>query len=310
MLAHWDDVPATDGTLGHLGGRWRDLGEAAGSRDVGVNRIDVAPERWSTPLHRERAEEEIFYVLAGSGVSLQDDRAYDVRAGDCLVHRAAHEAHTLRAGPDGLDVLAYGTRVSTQFTALPRAGIYRLGDTWGDLGSGERPWQREVAAGEPDVPEPSERPPTIVNVADVEEDEGWRELGRAAGAERTGLNHVRVAPGKLNCPPHCHSAEEEIFVVLEGSGTLELLPAPAWREAGREPETHDLRPGHVVSRPPGTGIAHAFRGGGDGLTLLAYGTRDRKDVAYYPRSNKIYFRGVGVMARLEHLSYGLDEPDE
>ena len=310
MLAHWDDVPTSDANVGHLVARWRDLGRAAGTRDVGVKRIEVAPGRWSTPLHRETAEEEIFYVLGGSGISLQDDRAHEVRAGDCIVHRAGREAHTLRAGPDGLDVLAFGTRVATQLSPLPRAGVYWVGGTWGDLGGGARPWEREAAAGEPDVPGPSPRPETIVNVADVEEDEGWREVGWAAGSERTGLNHVDVPPRKLHCPPHCHSAEEQVFIVLEGSGTLELLPSPALREAGREPETHEVRPGHVVSRPAGTAMAHAFRGGDEGLTLLAYGTRDGRDVAYYPRSNKIFFRGVGVMARLEHLPYALDEPDE
>ena len=30
-------------------------------------------------------------------------------------------------------------------------------------------------------------------------------------------------------PPHVHSAEEEIFVVLEGSGTLLAVPEPARR---------------------------------------------------------------------------------
>ena len=29
------------------------------------------------------------------------------------------------------------------------------------------------------------------------------------------------------------------------------------------------------------------------MTYLAYGTRRAEDTCYYPRSNKIYFRGVG-----------------
>ena len=33
---------------------------------------------------------------------------YEVRAGDCLVHLGGEDAHTLVAGPDGLDVLAFG----------------------------------------------------------------------------------------------------------------------------------------------------------------------------------------------------------
>ena len=39
-----------------------------------------------------------------------DTVGYEVRAGDCLVHLALENAHTLQAGPDGLDVLAFGQR--------------------------------------------------------------------------------------------------------------------------------------------------------------------------------------------------------
>ena len=68
-------------------------------------------------------------------------------------------------------------------------------------------------------------------------------------------------------------------------------------------EETPVRPGHVVARPPGTGVAHLFRAGPIGLTLLAYGTREPNDICYYPRSNKIMFGGVGVIARLERLDY-------
>jgi uncharacterized cupin superfamily protein len=50
----------------------------------------------------------------------------------------------------------------------------------------------------------------------------------------------------------------------------------------------------VVSRPPGTRIAHSFRAGDDGLVYLAYGTRVPDDVVYYPRTEEIRLRGVGV----------------
>ena len=52
-----------------------------------------------------------------------------------------------------------------------------------------------------------------------------------------------------------------------------------------------------------------FRAGDRGLTYLAYGTRDPGDVCYYPRSNKIAFRGVGVIARLEQLTTGTARTD-
>ena len=59
----------------------------------------------------------------------------------------------------------------------------------------------------------------------------------------------------------------------------------------------------TVARPAATRVAHTFRAGPGGLTYLAYGTRDPNDIAFYPRSNKVYLRGVGVIGRLEQLDY-------
>jgi uncharacterized cupin superfamily protein len=307
-IVHWDDVESGRAELGHLAGSWRDLGRAAGSVGVGVQRIEIDAGKWSTPLHRHTAEEEIFYVLAGSGISLQGDEAYDVRRGDCLAHLAGAKTHTLRAGDEGLDVLAFGTRNRAEIGHLPRAGVAWLGRTWTEVGGGQHPWEREVAAAEPAVPEPSDRPPTIVNLEDApsEYDGRARYLAEGAGSDLTGLNWISLDAGEEGAPPHCHSAEEEIFVVLEGDGALELWPGPqAARLHGSRTarETHAIRAGSVIARPPGTRIAHSFRAGPEGLTYLAYGTREPNDIAYYPRSNKIFFRGVGLIARLESLDY-------
>ena len=61
--------------------------------------------------------------------------------------------------------------------------------------------------------------------------------------------------------------------------------------------------GSTVARPAGSRVAHCFRAGPAGLTLLSYGTREPNDIAYYPRSGKVNFRGIGLIARLERLSY-------
>jgi uncharacterized cupin superfamily protein len=309
-IAHWDDVRTWRGERGHIVGTWRNL-TGRTSQTVGVKRIAIDPGMWSTPLHLEGAEEEIFYVLEGAGVSVQSDgettESYEVRAGDCLVHLALENAHTLRAGEDALDVLAFGQRVyAAGITWLPRAGVAWLGDTWAPVGAeDDAPWSREAAAGAPDVGELADRPANIVNDADVaavERDTATigrrvRDLGRAAGSLQTGLRVVEVLPAKLHAAPHCHSAEEEIFVVLDGAGELLL-----WEREGIA--EHAVRRGSVVSRPAGTGVAHAFRGGEQGLTLLAYGTRDPGDVCYYPRSGKVFLRGIGLVARLgEPLDY-------
>jgi uncharacterized cupin superfamily protein len=110
--------------------------------------------------------------------------------------------------------------------------------------------------------------------------------------------------------PHCHSEEEEIFVILEGTATLHLWPSPRRSANGAQREEHELRPGHVVSRPPGTGTSHHFIAGDEGCTMLVYGTRKPNDMCFYPRSNKIAWRGLGVIARVEHLDYWDGEPQE
>ena len=154
-----------------------------------------------------------------------------------------------------------------------------LGGSWVEAGTGQHPWEREAAAGEPELPELGERPESVVHVDDVEGDHdggSWRLLARTAGAERTGLNWGRLPAGEEGAPPHSHSADEEIFVVLDGEGTLELHPSPQRVRAGVAYEEQPIRAGHVISRPAGTGIAHGLRAGEPGLTFLAYGTRQAR----------------------------------
>jgi uncharacterized cupin superfamily protein len=307
-IVHWDEIEAAYDEAGTIGSSFTGLSRAAGSRDIRVNRIQVAAGRRSTPLHNE-TDEEIFYVLRGSGLSWQrewggEDQTFEIGAGDCLVHRAEAEAHTLVAGDDGLDVIAFGTGPANVYAYFPRLEAVRLGPAVLDT-TGRHQWDLEGALPDPELPPPSPRPSRIVNVEDVEpesQDHGdvaatWRPVARAAGSVRAGLRYDVVPPGKLNVAPHCHSAEEELFIVLEGEGHCILGD-----------EEHPVRPGHVIARPPGTRIAHTFRAGGDGMTLLLYGTREPNDIAYYPRSNKVYFRGVGLMTRAERLDYWDGEP--
>ena len=96
--------------------------------------------------------------------------------------------------------------------------------------------------------------------------------------------------------------------MLDGAGTLELWPSPQLARDGRENEEHPVRAGHVISRPASSGIAHGLRAGEGGMSFLAYGTRNPNDLCYYPRSNKIAFRGLGLIARLEDLDYDDGEP--
>jgi uncharacterized cupin superfamily protein len=101
-----------------------------------------------------------------------------------------------------------------------------------------------------------------------------------------------------------------VFVILDGTGTLELWPSPVLASRGEVYAEAALRPGHVVARPPGTKVAHSFLAGDDGLTMLIYGTRKPNDIVWYPRSNKLYWRGLGVVGRIEALELADGEPDD
>ena len=300
-ITHWDDVEKRRNVRGQMAGTWTRLGPAAGAYRCGVTRIELEPGEMPTPPHVHGEAEEIFWVLSGSGLTWLDGKAYEIRSGDCIVYKNFHEAHTIRAGDDGLDVLAFGALEYLAAGELPHGGTMWSVTGYVEVHDGH-PWDRE-----PELvwPEPeAERPATIVSVHDVEAERFGgcvrRFVADDAGSRWTGLTYIQCDPGKTSGPPHAHSAEEEIFVMLEGDGTLEIWPE----------EEHAVRPGSVVAQPPGTGIAHRFRGGDNGLTFLAWGTREPNDICWYPRSKKMMWRGVRVIGRIEQLEYwDGEEPD-
>jgi uncharacterized cupin superfamily protein len=306
-VAHWDEVEPRHRAKGEMDADWQPLGGAAGTRAVGVNRVRVAPGKLPTPPHSHGASEELYFVLAGSGLAWQDGEVHEVRPLDCVIHRPDEMEHTFVAGPEGLEYLVFGTRHPTEIGWLPRSRAIRIGWPWVE-GRDDDPWDIEAAVEPLVVGEPAPRPANIVNVDEVERDSGdgvtEAHLATVERAELAGLHWHRLDPGRRGAIPHCHSAEEEIFVVLDGTATLEL-----WQRDGNVEET-PLRAGHVVARPPGTRIAHSFRAGPDGVTMLTYGTREPNDMCWYPRSRKIFWRGLGVIGRIETLDYFDGEPVE
>src|SRR5688572_6011283 len=278
-LVHWDDVESRRRAKGEMDATWQRLGDAAGTIGVGLNRVRVAPGKLPTPPHSHGASEEVYYVLGGSGLAWQDEQVHEVRPRDCVIHLADRMEHTFVAGPEGLDYLAFGTRHPTELGWLPRSGAVRFGWPW-VAGRTDDPW--DVEAEQPPLAYggPAPRPPNILNVDEVEL-ERFRAITSAPLATRersdqAGFHWERIDPGGTGSVPHCHSEEEEIFVILEGAGTLHLWPSPSLT-AGREREEIPIRAGHVVARPPGTRVSHSFRAGPDGLTTLIYGTRKPND---------------------------------
>ena len=252
---------------------WTDLAEDR-SLTVGVRRIRVEPGKWATPLHLEGNEEEIFFVLAGDGVSLQWDGEQEEAVRGARRETASFTFRSTTRTRSRRDRMESTCSPSGSAPSRPTRS-YRapacpwLGPTWVLQGAtDDHPWTREAAVGPPDGRRPSlDRPQRIVNVDDLESvrhvtgatvsHRGRRDLGRAAGSVRTGLKLYDVAPGMLMDPPHSHSAEEEIFVVLAGDGDVELWPHP---RSATEParfsamhETFAVKAGSTVCLRAGPG---------------------------------------------------------
>jgi uncharacterized cupin superfamily protein len=306
-VAHWEEIEWLHRAKGEMDVSLQRLGDAAGTRGVGVNRVRVEPGKLPTPPHSHGASEELYFVLAGSGLAWQDGEVHAVRPRDCVVHRADEMEHTFVAGPGGLEFLVFGTRHPTELGWLPRSRAIRLGWPWVE-GRDDDPWDIEATAEPLAVGDPAPRPANIRNVDEVELETVRHQTFVYFTPDETtrlaGLGWEKIPAGHRGSVPHCHSAEEEVFVILEGTATLEL-----WPREGDVVET-PLRAGHVVARPPGTRVSHSFRAGADGVTMLVYGTRDPNDMCWYPRSRKISWRGLGVIGRIETLDYSDGEPLE
>ena len=167
------------------------------------------------------------------------------------------------------------------------------------LADGASPFAREAAAGAPECPPPlAERPRNVVALADAPTAFGGaaRLLGEAAGARASGLKHVTLPPGERGAPAHCHSEEEELFVVLDGGGTLQLWPRGG---SSRAPgSTHCVRATSSSAPRRDLGVAQRPAAAGEqGLTYLAYGTREPGDMCFYPETGRVSLRGLGIALR-------------
>ena len=101
-------------------------------------------------------------------------------------------------------------------------------------------------------------------------------LARGTAARKLGASIDTVAPGMRSCPYHFHYAQEEMFVVIEGSGTL--------RVAG---ELIPLREGDIAFIPPGPEYPHQIINTSDApLKYLSISTRESPEICEYPDSDK------------------------
>jgi uncharacterized cupin superfamily protein len=108
------------------------------------------------------------------------------------------------------------------------------------------------------------------------------------GARKLGYNITVVPPGKRAFPFHSHHANEEMFFVLDGEGTLRFGP-----------DEYPVRKGHFIACPPGgPDVAHQLINTGTiDLRYIAVSTTIDTDVFQYPDSGKFGAVGGRVAGR-------------
>ena len=131
-------------------------------------------------------------------------------------------------------------------------------------------------------------------------------LARGTAAMKMGASFDILAPGKRGCPYHLHHAQEEMFVILEGSGTLRVAD-----------EKLPIKAGDVIFIPPGPDYPHQIINTSEApLKYLSVSTRERPEICEYPDSGKYYADAAldsdkpfaVIDRRRENLDYWDGEP--
>lgn len=98
------------------------------------------------------------------------------------------------------------------------------------------------------------------------------------GAKDLGYSYDVIQPGKISCPFHSHRAEEEMFFIVQGTGTLRY---------GNE--RRSIRAGDFIACPTGgPETAHQIINDSDApLAYISVSTKMPAEVCEYPDSGKI-----------------------
>jgi mannose-6-phosphate isomerase-like protein (cupin superfamily) len=112
---------------------------------------------------------------------------------------------------------------------------------------------------------------TVKNLMEVEDSASGRAPGVEArfarkhlGSRDLGVTHMRYGPGVRSPMGHSHREQEEVYVVVSGSGRAKLGE-----------DIVELRQWDVVRVAPPT--IRAFEAGNDGLELIAVGSTRPED---------------------------------
>ncbi len=241
--------------------------EIGGARVIGLDGLKT-PGEIALHFRKQRAVVvgDAFWGDPAGSVRMMPDEKLGDPAGAALSLRriaAARPDHLLVG--DGACV--FGGATATIWACLEaRTDVYV-----NRINLDEAPWTR----GTPGNPRP---------YADAR---SWTDIDFLIGAERLGYRVARIEPGDAFCPLHWHTAEEELFVILDGEVTL-LTPRGNW----------PLRKGDFIAFPTRMSGAHKIvNESGAPCEILMVSNVDLDDVCSYPDSHKVLIESTDLMLR-------------
>lgn len=108
--------------------------------------------------------------------------------------------------------------------------------------------------------------------------EKYAPISDLIGAKKLGYSLSIVPPGKRVCPFHNHQVNEEMFLILEGEGTLRFGD-----------QEYSIKKHDIIACPPGgREVAHQIiNTSKKNLKYLCLSTNEDVEVCEYPDSNKV-----------------------
>ncbi|MBD1997878.1 cupin domain-containing protein [Leptolyngbya sp. FACHB-541] len=105
------------------------------------------------------------------------------------------------------------------------------------------------------------------------------QLGKTVGLQRTGVNFIKVPPGKESFIYHSHHREEEWIYVLSGDGVAEI-----------DGSEFEVSAGDFMGFPTPSVAHHLRNTGTQDLVYLAGGENLDVEIAEFPRLGKRMIR--------------------
>ena len=128
--------------------RWGEIASRIGARKLGYNLTVVAPGKRNCPFHSHRAEEEMFFILEGSGELRYGDTRHPLCAGDIIAcptggPETAHQI--INIGDTEMRYLSVSTMAPIEICEYPDSGKFGVYEDLPDAADGRQARFRHLA---------------------------------------------------------------------------------------------------------------------------------------------------------------------